>query len=128
MRPLIVIICCLVAVGIHAQSISPNNFYGIWHLDKYSDAEQYYHPPKKEGRDYIALRRDMTCTTVAEGEKTEGTWLYNTNGQYLELRMENEEKEKLFVHYLSAKSMVATYDTDEYRVWEVHFVKEKQEE
>ncbi len=125
MRLLIIIACCLASLNTIAQKINPDDFYGTWRLDKYSDAEQYYHPPKKETGDYITLNEDMTFITVSEGEKTKGTWIYNTNGQYVEFREEKGKREKIFIHFLSEISMVATYDTDEYRTWEVHFVNKK---
>ena len=126
MRHILLAISCSFFVNVNAQKINLDDFYGTWQLDKYSDDEQYYHPPKKEMGDVIRLNQDMTFTTVSEGKKTQGTWLYNTNGRYIEFKEEQGTKEKMAIHFLSKKSMVATYDTDEYRIWEVHFVKEKQ--
>jgi len=125
MKRLLFMVFCLLSFSINAQSINVDNFYGKWQLDKYSDDEQYYHLPKKETKDYIDLGKNMTFTAVSEGEKTSGTWLFNTNGKYIEFRYENGDKEKIFIYFLSEKSMVITYDVDEYRVWEMHFIKQQ---
>ncbi|MEM8508677.1 MAG: hypothetical protein AAF717_12645 [Bacteroidota bacterium] len=106
----------------HAQKINQEDLYTFWHLDKYSDEEQYYFPPKKEAEDYLAFEMDMSYTEVSEGVKNNGTWFFNTNGKYIELRSGAGEKKKLYLHFLSDKSMVVTYDTDAFRSWEVHYV------
>ncbi len=122
MKSVLFTILSLVSLCAYAQKISLEDLYAFWRLDKYSDEEQYYLPPKKEMGDYLHFNRDMTYTAVSEGEKSSGTWLLNANGKYIELRPVQGEKEKLYIHFLSNKSMVVTYDTDEYRIWEVHFV------
>ena len=114
-------------MGVHAQKIDQKDLYALWELDKYSDEEQYYLPPKKEMEDYLAFNEDMTYTSVSEGEKSEGTWMLNANGKYIEKISNQGKKEKIYIHFLSDKSMVVTYDTDEYRVWEVHYISLKAE-
>ncbi len=126
MKQLFFLMLCLASIAANAQNIDVNDLYGLWQLDKYSDAEQYYQVPKKEIGDYIQLNEKMTFIVVSEGEKATGTWLFNTNGKYIEFRYEDGEKEKVFVHFLSNKSMVITYDEDEYRLWEAHFVKKQE--
>ncbi|WKN42072.1 hypothetical protein [Tunicatimonas pelagia] len=108
-----------------AQKINQQDLYQTWTIDKYSDDETYYAPPKKERGDYMTLKADGTYVAVLEGERNTGSWMYNANGQYIELMYSNKEQEKLYIHWLSDKSMVGTYDTDEYRIWEVHYVSSK---
>ncbi|MEM9857767.1 MAG: hypothetical protein AAF843_10435 [Bacteroidota bacterium] len=106
----------------YAQKIDKEQLYTTWCLDKYSDAEEYYQPPKKEIGDYIMLNKDMTYKARSEGDVGTGTWMFNTNGNYIELKDEEKEAEKLYVYFLSEQSLVVVYDVDEYRVWEVHYV------
>ena len=108
-----------------AQKIDQQDLYQTWLIDKYSDDQDYYAPPKKELEDYITLKPDGTYISVSEGENRTGSWMYNANGRYIELADSNKKKEKLYIHWLSDKSMVGTYDTDEYRIWEVHYVSSK---
>ena len=115
----------LISISSYAQKINPENFYTTWQLDKYSDEEEYYLPPKKEMEDYISLHPDMTYQSVSEGKMSEGSWIFNTNGKYIELKDKEEKKEKFYIHFLSDKSMVVTYDTDEHRIWEVHYISSK---
>lgn len=127
MKSTILLLLSLVSLSSYAQKINQEDLYTSWYLDKYSDEAQYYLPPKKEAEDYMVFNEDMTYTAVFEGQKSNGTWLLNTNGKYIELRPVKGEKEKLYIHFLSDKSMVVTYDTDEYHVWEVHYVSFKKE-
>ncbi|UII75725.1 copper resistance protein NlpE [Flagellimonas sp. HMM57] len=108
--------------SIHAQKFEKENLYSIWYLDKYSDAEAYYKPSKKEIGDYFTFNKDMTYSLKSEGEPSSGTWMFNTNGNYIELKEEDGNTEKLYVYFLSKKSFVFSYDTDEYRIWEAHYV------
>ncbi|MEL6537836.1 MAG: hypothetical protein AAFQ98_20620 [Bacteroidota bacterium] len=122
MNRLLLLCFALISWSTQAQKIAQEDLYTTWQLDKYSDEEQYYAPPKKEIGDYIALKQDMTYTAVSEGEQEAGTWIFNANGGYVELKTEEGEKEKFYLHFLSGRTMVVTYDTDEYRVWEAHYV------
>ncbi|MEM1321721.1 MAG: hypothetical protein AAGG75_15795 [Bacteroidota bacterium] len=125
MKVTLVIPFFLLFLHASAQTINPLALYNTWKLDKYSDAEEYYLPPQKEMKDYISFRKDSTYKAVSEGQAVEGSWILNTNGQYIELKATNGKKEKLYLHFLSDQSMVVTYDTDEYRIWEVHYVSSK---
>jgi hypothetical protein len=125
MKKTLILTLTLIAINLSAQKINQEDLYATWHLDKYSDAEQYYHLPKKEIGDYLSLNQDMSYTAVSEGEMSNGSWFYNTNGKYLELKSEDKTKEKIYIHFLSNNSMVVTYDSDEYRVWEIHYVSSK---
>ncbi|UOY08033.1 copper resistance protein NlpE [Muricauda sp. SCSIO 64092] len=122
MKKLSLLVVMLCTVGSYAQKINQEDLYAIWHLDKYSDDESYYFPPKKEAEDYLSLNRDGTYVSVSEGKQGDGTWIFNANGKYIELESKAGKKEKFHIHFLSGKSMVVTYDTDEYRIWEVHYV------
>ncbi|MDN5213028.1 hypothetical protein QQ020_13255 [Fulvivirgaceae bacterium BMA12] len=122
MKSIIFTLTLFISVTSYAQKINQEDLYTIWLLDKYSDEEEYYLPPKKEVGDSLAFKQDMTYTAVFEGKKSNGTWLLNTNGKYIELLSDQGEREKLYIHFLSNKSMVVTYDTDEFRIWEVHYV------
>ena len=122
MKNRILIVFSLVSLSAHTQKINQDDLYTFWHLDKYSDEEQYYHPPKKEAEDYLGFNRDMTYTVVSEGKKAHGTWLLNTNGKYIELLSGEGKKEKLYIYFLSNRSLVVAYDADKYRLWEVHYV------
>ena len=77
---------------------------------------------KKRRKDYLAFKMDMSYTAVSEGKKSHGTWLLNTNGKYIELLSGEGKKEKLYIYFLSNRSLVVAYDTDKYRLWEVHYV------
>ena len=52
------------------QKLDANNLTRTWYLDKYSDEEQYYAPPKKEIGDYLDLRADKTYVSTPMGN----TW------------------------------------------------------
>ncbi len=127
MKRMILMVFSLVSLSAYAQKINQEDLYTFWYLDKYSDEEQYYHPPKKEAEDYLAFNQDMTYTEVSEGKKSHGTWLLNTNGKYIELLSGEGKKEKLYIYFLSNRSMVVAYDSDKYRLWEVHYVSLKRE-
>ena len=122
MQKLLLIPFLLISASMYAQKINPENLYTTWQLDKYSDEEEYYLPPKKEIGDYISLNSDMTYKALSEGQISEGSWIFNANGKYIELKEKKGKKEKFYIHFLSDKSMVVTYDTDAYRIWEVHYV------
>ncbi|MEM9363769.1 MAG: hypothetical protein AAGA43_14110 [Bacteroidota bacterium] len=122
MKSILFVLTLAVFVTSHAQKITQEDLYTTWILNKYSDEEQYYFPSKREVGDRFTFKQDMTYLSVSEGEKSNGTWLFNSNGKYIELLSEQRKKEKLYIHFLSHRSMVVTYDTDEYRVWEVHYV------
>ncbi|WP_422858484.1 hypothetical protein ACOKFD_14035 [Flagellimonas sp. S174] len=122
MKSLMFILLSIISLTSYAQKINQEDLYTTWLLDKYSDEEQYYLPPKKEVGDRLTFKQDMSYTVVSEGKKSNGTWLLNTNGKYIELLSDKGKKEKLYIHFLSNKSMVVTYDTDEFRIWEVHYV------
>ena len=125
MKVLLTFLYIMISVGSYAQKINQKHLYTVWHLDKYSDDEHYYFPPTKEAEDYLSLNSDMTYVSVSEGKKDEGTWIFNANGNYIELKAQEGKKEKFYIHFLSCKSMVVTYDTDEYRIWEVHYISSK---
>ncbi|MEM9681063.1 MAG: hypothetical protein AAF901_12145 [Bacteroidota bacterium] len=125
MKIVLLLLLFLISLSTYAQKVSQENLYRTWHLDKYSDEEQYYFPPKNEMTDSITLNTDMTYQLVSEGEPETGSWLFNANGKYVEFRSEKGRKEKFYIHFLSSRSMVVTYDTDEYRIWEVHYVSSK---
>ncbi|TRX48695.1 hypothetical protein FNH22_28445 [Fulvivirga sp. M361] len=111
--------------NLYAQKIDKEDLYRTWYLDKYSDATEYYQPPKKETDDFITFHKNMTFNAKTEGELSSGTWMLNTNGNYLELKYERNDSEKLYIYFLSTRSLVLMYDTDEYRIWEVHYVSGK---
>ncbi len=125
MKQLFLLLTLLITNCLHAQKIDKQDLYRTWYLDKYSDAEEYYLPPKKEIGDYITLRKDMTYEAQSEGVLDSGTWMLNTNGSYLELKGSSQETQKLYVYFVSPKSLVVIYDVDEYRIWEVHYVSSK---
>ncbi|MGD1842830.1 MAG: lipocalin family protein [Thermonemataceae bacterium] len=125
MKIVLLLLLFLISLSTYAQKISQEDLYQTWYLDKYSDEEQYYLPPKKEMTDYITLNTDMTYQLVSEGEPETGSWLFNANGEYVELKSKKGRKEKFYIYFLSSKSMVVTYDTDEYRIWEVHYISSK---
>ena len=122
MKKLSLLLIMLGTVGSYAQKINQEDLYTTWYLDKYSDDANYYLPPKKEAKDYLSFKNDGTYVSVSEGEQDQGTWIFNANGKYIELESKAGKKEKFHIHFLSGKSMVVTYDTDEYRIWEVHYV------
>ncbi|MEO0333999.1 MAG: hypothetical protein AAF223_20380 [Bacteroidota bacterium] len=122
MKRLFVLSTFLITNHLHAQKFEKEDLYRTWCLDKYSDEEAYYEPAKKEVGDYISLKKDMTYEIKSEGELDTGTWMLNTNGNYLELKGEEGKAEKLYLYFLSTQSMVFTYDVDEYRIWEAHYV------
>ena len=125
MKKYLFVFFAFVTVNANAQKINETDLYQTWIIDKYSDDESYYAPPKKEMGDYIEIRLDGSYVSVFEGESGSGRWIYNANGKYIELIDSKEGREKLYIHWLSDKSMVGTYDTDEYRIWEVHYVSSK---
>ena len=51
MKILFTLICTCISLSLYAQRIDPDDLNGNWKLDKYSDEEQYYHPPKNEEGD-----------------------------------------------------------------------------
>ena len=106
----------------HAQRINKNELVNTWHLDKYADEEDYYKVPKIEQGDYIILKEDMTVESKTEGEIMPGTWMLNTNGNYIEIRHENGEKEKIYIVHATLRTLVLMYDMDEYREFEAHYV------
>ncbi len=122
MNKLLLVFLALVSTNATAQKIDQQDLYQTWVIDKYSDDEAYYAPPKKELQDYISLKPDGTFVAVSEGRNSSGSWIFNANGKYVELIDHKGEKEKFYIHWLSNMSMVGTYDTDEYRIWEVHYV------
>ncbi|MEM6840642.1 MAG: hypothetical protein AAF632_00320 [Bacteroidota bacterium] len=129
MKGLFVLSTFLIANHLYAQKFEKEDLYRTWCLDKYSDEETYYEPPKKEVGDYIRLKEDMTYEVKSEGVLDSGTWMLNTNGNYLELKSDpgtspgqEGKAEKLYLYFLSTQSMVFTYDVDEYRIWEAHYV------
>ena len=122
MKYFLILISLLYTHNLFAQKYDQADLYNTWYLDKYSDEEAYFQPPKKELGDYITFNEDMTFEAKSEGEINTGTWMFNTNGNYLELKSKNSKPEKLYIYFLSKKSLVVIYDVDEYRVWEVHYV------
>ncbi|MEM9671034.1 MAG: lipocalin family protein [Cyclobacteriaceae bacterium] len=125
MKRILTLLTLLVTNCLFAQKIDKHTLCQTWYLDKYSDEEEYYLPPKKEEGDYMTLRKDMTYEAQSEGTLSSGTWMLNTNGKYLELKDGNRKVEKLYVYFASDKSLVVVYDVDEYRIWEVHYVSSK---
>lgn len=125
MRLTLIVLYILSYLTCHSQRIAVDHLYAIWHLDKYSDEEAYYHPPAKETNDYLDLQPDKTYKAVVEGKAETGRWLYNTNGKYIELAAADGTREKLYIHHLSSRSLVISYDDDQYRMWEVHYVASK---
>ena len=122
MKSLLTFLFLFLSCQLFAQKISEDKLCTTWHLDKYSDAEAYYYPPAAELQDYLKLTPDKTYQTVSEGEEAKGTWMLNTNGSYLELKSDEGEVTRLYIQFLTDKSLVITYDEDLYRAWEVHFV------
>ncbi|MBS9464106.1 hypothetical protein KIM67_16915 [Flagellimonas sp. 389] len=122
MKKLCLLLLLCIVSGIHAQKFEKENLYRTWYLDKYSDAEAYYKPSKKEIGDYFTFNKDMTYSIKSEDELSSGTWMFNTNGNYIELKEKAGDTEKLHLYFLSKKSLVFGYDTDEYRIWEAHYV------
>lgn len=125
MNKLLFIFFALIPANVVAQKIDPQDLHQTWVIDKYSDDEEYYAPPKKELADYISLKPNGKYVAVSGGENSSGSWIYNANGKYIELIDSEEKKEKFYIHWLSNTSMVGTYDTDEYRIWEVHYISSK---
>ena len=122
MKHFLALFSLFITGNLYAQKIDKEDLYRTWYLDKYSDAAEYYQPPKKEMGDYITFHKNMTFNAKSEGELSSGTWMLNTNGNYLELKYERNETEKLYIYFLSTRSLVLMYDIDEYRIWEVHYV------
>ena len=108
--------------GIYAQKIDKNNLFNTWYLDKYADEKDYYKVPKIERGDYILLKEDMTFESISEGEMKKGTWMLNTNGTYIEVKHDNGELEKMYIVYVTSRTLVLMYDVDEYREFEAHYV------
>lgn len=129
-KRLLTFLALLFASQLYAQKIEKADLYRTWHLDKYSDEEAYFQPPRKETKYYITFREDMTFEEKSEGEVGSGTWMLNTNGSYVETKSKAGETEKRYVYFLSEASLVVGYDDDRYRIWEVHYVagEEKAEE
>lgn len=123
MKPLLILPLLLLSSTLFAQKLKEDQLYSTWYLDKYSDAEAYYHPPTAELQDYLTLTRDKTYQSRAEGGQSEGTWMLNTNGNYLELKSTEGETTRIYVQFVTDKSLVVTYDDDLYRAWEVHYVR-----
>ena len=112
----------LSAHSIQAQKIDKNNLYNTWYIDKYSDAEDYYKVPKIEIGDYILLQEDMTAESRSEGEVRQGTWMLNTNGNYIEIKYDKGSSEKIYIVHSTSKTLVLIYDVDAYREYEAHYI------
>jgi len=121
MKALLVISLFLAAIQLKAQQIQEELLFNTWYLDKYSDEEQYLTPSKRELDDFIALSPDKTYEAVFEGEQESGTWMLNTNGNYVELKDASDIKGRFYIYHLSSRSLVLVFDEDEHRVWEVHY-------
>ncbi|QKX03627.1 hypothetical protein HN014_01415 [Aquimarina sp. TRL1] len=92
-----------------------------WELAYYKIGNEKYPPSKKEKKDYLNLGTDMKFISMSEEEIDRGTWLFNTNGSYIE--MQNSKGEKLKAHIISitSKNLVLQFDIDELRAIEVHY-------
>ena len=122
MKKLLVYPLLLLTSALFAQKLDEKQLYATWHLDKYSDDEAYYNPPAAEREDYLSLARDKTYQFRTEGEESQGTWMLNTNGNYLELKSTEGETIRIYIQFLTDKSLVITFDEDLSRAWEVHYV------
>lgn len=105
----------------NAQELSKKALYRTWKLEKYQEEGKYYTPEEAELEDYIQFNTDMTFTAKMEGEIYSGTWMLNTNGEYIELKYAPKDIDKLRVKYLGNHSLVVIFDEDYYRYTEVHY-------
>ena len=117
----VILVLVLSAGPVLAQQIDRSHLLSRWCLDKYSDEADYYKVPRIEQEDFLRFNKDMTFEARTEGEPSTGTWMLNTNGTYLELRHKDGTLEKIYILFLTSRSLVLMYDTDEYRAWEVHY-------
>ncbi|WP_350284385.1 lipocalin family protein [uncultured Croceitalea sp.] len=108
--------------ALKAQALSKNAICKNWKLDKYLEEGVYYAPKEVENQDYLQLNKDMTFEAKMEGESYSGSWMLNTNGEYLELKYKTKEVEKLRIQHLTAATLVLTYDVEPYRYTEAHYV------
>ncbi len=104
-----------------AQNVSKAALIKYWKLEKYYEEGEYYPPNKKEVKDFIDLKGNMTFTAVMEGKTYSGTWMLNTNGSYIELKYNTQGIDKLRIKWISKVNLVVIFDLDYYRYTEVHY-------
>jgi hypothetical protein len=115
----------LMSVGSNTpfQQDETNVLFNMWHLDTYKIESIAYPTSKKEKNDYIFFKEDMTFTSKSEGKEEEGTFILNTNGNYVLMTDENGEKIKAYIISISNKSLILKYDIDEIKDVELHYNK-----
>ncbi|KZS41131.1 hypothetical protein AWE51_23565 [Aquimarina aggregata] len=105
----------------NAQKIDKKDLLKNWHLYAYKIKNKEYSPSKKEKNDYIFFKDDMTYTSLSEGKKEYGAWIFNTNGGYIMMNDQKKEKVKAYIISLTSKTLVLRFDIDEIRALEVHY-------
>lgn len=105
----------------HAQESKKEVLMNMWHLDTYMVQGKKHPPAKKEKDDFIQFKKDMTFTSKSEGEDEGGTFIYNTNGAYIEMIDENGGKLKVYIISITKKKLILKFDIEELREVEVLF-------
>ena len=105
------------------QQDEKNVLFNKWYLDTYKVESIAYPTSKKEKNDYIIFKEDMTFTSKSEGKEEQGTFILNTNGNYVLMIDDNGEKIKVYIISISNKSLILKYDIGEIRDVEVHYNK-----
>jgi hypothetical protein len=104
-----------------AQESNKEVLINMWHLDTYMVQGKKYPPTKKETDDFIQFKKEMTFTSKSEGKDEEGTFIYNTNGAYIEMIDEKGDKLKAYIISITKKKLVLRFDIKELREVEVHY-------
>ncbi|QYJ69453.1 lipocalin family protein [Flavobacterium litorale] len=105
----------------HAQQSKKNVLINTWHIDTYMIQGKKYPPSRKEKNDFIQFNKDMTFFSKSEGKDENGTFIYNTNGAYIEMIDEQGGKLKAYIISITKKKLVLKFDIEELREVEIHF-------
>ncbi|PIE49036.1 MAG: hypothetical protein CSA39_04770 [Flavobacteriales bacterium] len=116
---------CLLIITMSCNSYSQQSkkdvLINMWHIDTYMFQGKKYPPSKKEKNDFIQFNKDMTFVSKSEGKDEEGTFIYNTNGAYIEMIDKHGGKLKAYIISITKKKLVLKFDIEELREVEVHF-------
>ena len=98
-----------------------NMLFNTWVLETYKIDSKDYPPNKREKDDYIRFKDDMTYTSKSDGQEENGTYIQNTNGAYVLIPDEKDEKIKAYIISLLKRTLVLKYNIDEISDVEVHY-------
>jgi lipopolysaccharide export LptBFGC system permease protein LptF len=104
-----------------AQTINKNALTNMWKLDTYMINGKNYTPSKKEKNDFICFNDDMTFVLKSEGKEEKGTYMINTNGAYIEMIDNNNERLKAYIILITKEKLVLVFNIKELREVEVHY-------